>query len=65
MLPHADRASTRAEILIGRTLATCVHPYAAWRTRSIKNRVLLIAGFAAVSYIVSLGCLFAMPALFR
>lgn len=65
MLPHADRASTRAEILIGRTIATCVHPYAAWRTRSIKNRVLLFAGFAAVSYIVSLCWFFTAPTLLR
>jgi len=65
MLPITDRASTRAEILVGRTLATCVHPYAAWRSRSIKNRVLLIGGVVTVSYIAGLCWLFTAPTLFR
>ncbi len=65
MPPHPDRASTRTEVLVGRTLAACVHPYAAWRTRSIKNRLLLVAGFAAAGYIASLCWLFTAPALFR
>ena len=57
--------ATSMEILIARAMAICVHPYAAWRTRSIKNRVLLIAGYVAVSYVAGLCWLFSAPTLFR
>jgi len=45
-----DRPSTRTEILIGRSLATCVHPWAAWRLSSWE-RLRLIVGYLILGYI--------------
>jgi hypothetical protein len=45
-----DRASTRTEILIGRSLAACVHPWAAWRL-SAWERLRLIVGYLIIGYI--------------
>ena len=52
------RASTRTEIVIGRTLAMMVHPYAAWRTRSAKGRAVVVASYIAAGYAVVLALLF-------
>lgn len=63
-LPHRtvvrstqDRPSTRTEVAIGRALASIVHPYAAWRTRSMKRRAFLIASYVAVGYAAGLALL--------
>jgi hypothetical protein len=45
------------EIAIGRTLAMCAHPYAAWRSRSAKSRALVLFAFMAASYFIVLGAL--------
>jgi hypothetical protein len=45
-----DRPSTRTEILIGRSLAACVHPWAAWRL-SPWERLRLIVGYLILGYI--------------
>ena len=47
------------EILVGRALAMCVHPFAAFRARSSKARIFVIVAYAAGSYGVVLGLLFA------
>jgi hypothetical protein len=39
------------DIVIGRTLACCVHPAAAWRRLSASGRVLIVAMYFAISYI--------------
>lgn len=52
-----NRPSTRTEIAIGRALASIVHPYAAWRTRSMKRRAFLIASYVAVGYAAGLALL--------
>jgi hypothetical protein len=49
-----DRASTRTEVLIGRWLAVCVHPVAAWRTNSRSMRLLCVSGYFAGSYVLVL-----------
>jgi hypothetical protein len=47
------------EIVAGRALALCVHPYAAWRVRSTRGRLFVLCAFAFGSYAIVLGLLFA------
>jgi hypothetical protein len=49
-LPHL-------EVLTGRSLAMCAHPYAAWRTKSTSGRVFVLASYMAAAYAVTLGML--------
>jgi hypothetical protein len=44
------------EIVIGRTAAICVHPVAAWHSRS-RYRWVLLAGYAAAGYAVTFATL--------
>jgi hypothetical protein len=48
------------EILIGRSLAMCAHPYAAWRSHSMKRRLLVLFAYGAASYVIMLGTLLAL-----
>jgi hypothetical protein len=48
------RASNRLEVLIGRSLAACVHPLAAWRSRARSFRVMLLVGYFAAGYVTVL-----------
>jgi hypothetical protein len=60
----ANRPSTRMEIALGRALAVCVHPIAAWRTRPEYRRRLMLSGCFTASYIlvlVALRLLSAVP----
>ena len=41
----------RLEVLIGRTLAACIHPLAAWRHTVRSFRLLLVAGYFAAGYV--------------
>ena len=45
------------EVLIGRSLAMCAHPYAAWRLHSTKGRALVLVAYMAASYVIVLGAL--------
>jgi hypothetical protein len=47
----ADRSIRRADVLLGRTLAVCVHPIAAWQYGVRSFRVLLLAGYFTAGYI--------------
>ena len=47
------------EILTGRALAMCVHPYATWRARSSRSRVFVLLAYFVASYAVVLGLLLA------
>jgi hypothetical protein len=47
----------RLEVALGRLLAMCVHPYAAWRSQSTKSRALVLFAYMAASYFVVLGVL--------
>ena len=38
------------EVFVGRSLALCAHPVAAWRLSSARGRLLVIAGYAAAGY---------------
>ena len=57
MAPVRTRPSNRIEVLIGRSVALCVHPLAAWRSRSRIDRVLLLISYVALSYVVVFGLL--------
>ena len=48
-----DRPSTRSEIFIGRSLAICAHPVAAWRTTVRSIRLVLLAGYFAGAYVAA------------
>jgi hypothetical protein len=48
------------EILVGRSLAMCAHPYAAWRSHSTKRRLLVLCAYSAASYVIVLGALMAL-----
>ena len=47
------------EILVGRALAMCFHPYAAWRAHSSKGRACVVLAYFVGSYVVALGLLLA------
>ena len=54
-----SRLPTRAEIetLVGRSAAICVHPYAAWRSRSARRRVFVFSAYTVGTYAFVLGIL--------
>ena len=56
------RPSNRIEVVLGRSAALCVHPLAAWRSRSRIDRVLLVTSYFAISYVIVFGLLHALAA---
>jgi hypothetical protein len=42
------------EVVLGRSLACCAHPAAAWRQLPTSGRVLLIAAYFSAGYLASL-----------
>ena len=54
MLSNTIQSHNRGEVLVGRTMAACVHPLAAWHSRIRSFRVLLLAGYFAAGYIAGL-----------
>jgi hypothetical protein len=62
MVTTLDRPGTRLEILIGRSLAACAHPVAAWRSGSRSARLQFLLGYFVASYVlVFLALLFLAP----
>jgi hypothetical protein len=55
--PSNARRTDRVEILIGRSLAYCAHPVAAWHRCSAAKRLLLMTGYFVASYIGVFGAL--------
>ena len=47
------------DIVIGRTLACCVHPRAAWHRLSRSGRALIVGTYFAASYVAVLAVLLA------
>jgi hypothetical protein len=47
------------DIVIGRTLACCVHPSAAWRRLPGSGRAMVVGSYFAASYLTVLIVLFA------
>lgn len=48
------------EVLVGRTLALCAHPYAAWRSQSVKRRALVLFAYMTASYFIVLVALLSL-----
>jgi hypothetical protein len=61
MAPAHKRPSHRLEVLIGRSAALCLHPLAAWRSRS-TDRALLLISYFALSYVIVFSLLHAFSA---
>jgi len=51
------RTSDGVAIVVGRTLAACVHPFAAWRRFSTSWRSLIVTAYAAAGYFIVLSVL--------
>ena len=43
--------------VIGRSMAMCAHPYAAWRVRGTLARVMLVSAYAVGAYAIVLAAL--------
>lgn len=41
-----------AAAFVGRSAAICVHPFAAWRSPSWRDRTLLVVSYFAIGYVV-------------
>jgi hypothetical protein len=39
--------------MMGRSLAVCVHPIAAWRSSSQRERLVLVGGYLGAGYVVT------------
>jgi hypothetical protein len=50
MMMRLPQPASPTEVLIGRSIALCAHPIAAWRVSSTRGRLLVIAGYAAAGY---------------
>jgi hypothetical protein len=48
------------ELALGRSLAFCTHPYAAWRRLPIGGRALLVGAYFGGAYTIVLALLFAL-----
>jgi hypothetical protein len=51
------RGSMSLELLIGRGLALCAHPLAAWRVLSAPGRAFVISAYAVGGYVTVLAAL--------
>jgi len=57
-MPSRRRSPRRHEVLLGRSLALCVHPYAAWRSQSAMTRLFVFTAYLTASYVLVLGSMF-------
>jgi hypothetical protein len=49
--------ASATERFVGRALACCVHPYASWRRLPASGRACLVAAYAGIGYITTIGVL--------
>ena|SRR5882672_7523269 len=54
-----SRNRMSADIVIGRTLACCLHPAAAWRRLSASGKALIVGTYFVAGYLAVLVLLFA------
>jgi len=52
MAAPTNRPSTRVEVFLGRSLALCAHPVAAWRSGSTAIRLHFFASYFVASYVL-------------
>jgi hypothetical protein len=43
--------NVNADVVIGRTLACCVHPAAAWRRLSASGKALIVTAYFVIGYV--------------
>ena len=55
--PLRDSTSGACEVVVGRTLAACVHPWAAWHCGVRSFRVLLLVGYFAAGFVAMFAAL--------
>jgi len=48
-----DQSSSRLEVLLGRSLAFCAHPLAAWRSPDVSVRMVIVTGYVAAGYVTA------------
>ena len=51
------RPPGRREVLFGKSLAVCVHPFAAWRLARRRIRFVILAGYFATGYVTVVAAL--------
>ena len=56
-IPFAPGNDVTADVVIGRTLACCLHPAAAWRRVSKSGKALIIGAYFVVGYLGVLAAL--------
>jgi len=56
-------AAVGVPVLAGRFLAWCAHPFAAWRVTSWSRRALIVSGYFAASYLLTIAALELIPGL--
>jgi len=56
-LPQFPSEQGRLEILFGRLLAACVHPFVAWRRFSMSWRLWIVVAYVAAGYVIVLSVL--------
>lgn len=56
-LPNAHSNGGGLAAFVGRALAACVHPYAAWRVWPPSSRVVVVSAYAALAYVTVLSTL--------
>jgi hypothetical protein len=42
------------DVVLGRVLACCVHPWASWRILPARGRLMLVAAYVSASYVAVL-----------
>jgi len=58
MAAHSSSSSSQwHEVLLGRSLAACAHPMAAWQAKARSFRVLLVGGYFLAGYLAVLAAM--------
>jgi hypothetical protein len=48
------RTAKGPAVFVGRTMAACIHPYAAWRVLPRAARVVVVSTYATLTYVAVL-----------
>jgi hypothetical protein len=53
----SDLSTTQLELFVGRSLAFCAHPLAAWRVLPRSRRMLIVAAYFVAAFVTTLSAL--------
>jgi hypothetical protein len=53
----SKRSGVDIAVVIGRTLAVCAHPWAAWRVSAGSGRALVVAAYFVAAFLTTLSAL--------